>query len=241
MELVKNTEMVERELAAGFEMGAFHRQWLRQNRPFARPLHKDFHRVGQTFSAQVVNVANTADFTARNTFTTEVSMLGGDAAGAPTQAMINQFCAIPANDAVAGRMYHLFFGGIYGTTATPTIIFSPRWGSSVTIGTNILLGVSQTFTTASGVAAMPFFGEFIFTIRTAPPGATAGTGKGHGFVSLGVSAATSGMVTMGKTSATIDTTGSGTAGCGLQIGITWSASSASNTITPENYLIRSLN
>lgn len=241
MEQVKIAEMVERELAAGFTMGAFHRAWLRQNRPFSHSLPRGFHKVGQTFSAVTTNIAPTADFTARNTFTTEVSLLGNTANGAPTQAVVNQFCAIPANDAIPGRMYHLFFGGIYSTTGTPTIIFTPRWGSSVTIGTNVLLGVSQTITTASGVSAQPFFGEFIFTIRTAPPEATAGTGKGHGFVALGGLTTNASVTTMGKTAATIDTTGQGTAGCGLQIGITWGTSSASNTITPENYLIRSLN
>jgi hypothetical protein len=46
---------------------------------------------------------------------------------------------------------------------------------------------------------------------------------------------------MGSTAATIDTTGQGTAGCGIQIGITWGTSSASNTITCQNYILRSLN
>lgn len=196
---------------------------------------------GQTFSGITTWNAPTADFTARNTFTTEVSLIGNTANGAPTQASINQFCALPANDMYPGKMYHLTFGGIYSTTGTPTIIFTPRWGSSTTIGTNVSLGVSQTLTTASGVAAQPFYGEFIFTIRTAPPEATAGTGKGHGFVALGGLTTNASVVTMGKTLATIDTSGQGTAGCGIQIGITWGTSSASNTITCENYLLRSLN
>jgi hypothetical protein len=242
-------EIIEREIAAGIPFGAFHRRWLlerapekvRRNLELARR-HPDFLGMPrQGFASLDINDGNTADFTARNTFTTEVSLLGNTANGAPTQAVINQFCAIPANDARVGKVYHLYFGGIYSTTGTPTIIFTPRWGSSTTIATNVSLGVSQTWTTASGVASQPFFGEFIFTIRTAPPEATAGTGKGHGFVALGGLTTNAAVVTMGKTSATIDTTGQGTAGCGIQIGVTWGTSSASNTITPENYILRSLN
>jgi hypothetical protein len=195
----------------------------------------------QTFSGITTWVPPLADFNARNTFTTEVNLIGDTISSAPPQAMINQFCAIPANDAVPGRMYHLTFAGVYGTTGTPTIIFTPRWGNSATIGTNISLGASQTWTTASGVSAAPFYGEFVFTIRTAPPGATLATGKGHGFVALGGLTTNAAVLTMGGTAATIDSSGQGAAGCGLQIGVTWGTSSASNTITCQNYLIRSLN
>lgn len=195
----------------------------------------------QGFAALDINDPNTADFNARNTFTTEVNLLGDTINGAPPQSMINQYCAIPANDARAGKVYHLTFSGVHSTTGTPTIIFTPRWGNNVTIATNISLGVSQTLTTGSGVSAQPFYGEFIFTIRTAPPGATLGTGKGHGFVAIGTSTTAATVVTMGKTAATIDTTGQGAAGCGIQIGVTWGTNSASNTITCENYILRSLN
>jgi hypothetical protein len=195
----------------------------------------------QGFAAMDINDPNTADFNARNTFTTEVSLLGDTISSAPPQSLINQYCAIPANDARAGKIYHLTFGGIYSTSATPTILFTPRWGNNVTIGTNVSLGASQTWTTASGVSAQPFYGEFIFVIRTAPPGATLGTGKGHGFIALGGLTTNAAVLTMGGTAATIDTTGQGTAGCGLQIGVTWGTSSASNTITPQTYVLRSLN
>jgi len=58
---------------------------------------------------------------------------------------------------------------------------------------------------------------------------------------MGVSAATGAILTMGKTAATIDTSGQGTAGCGLTLNITWGTSNASNTLTTENWLLRSLN
>lgn len=247
-------EVIEAEIASGVPFGAFHRRYQMQRAPerVHRWLEKERERQARGWPAILgmprqglasldLNDPNTADFTARHTFTTEVSLLGDTNASAPPQAMVNQFCAIPANDARAGKVYQLTFGGIHSTTGTPTIIFTPRWGSHVTIATNVILGVSQTLTTGSGVSAQPFFGQFIFTIRTSPPGATLGTGKGHGFVAIGTSTTAAAVVTMGKTAATIDTTGQGTAGCGLQMGVTWSASSASNTITPENYFIASLN
>jgi hypothetical protein len=242
-------DLIEREIASGMPMGPFHRRWLLQRAPekvkrdleMAR-LHPHLYMMPrQGFLAPDINDINTSDFNARNTFTTEVNLLGGDANGAPSQGLINQFCAISPNDARAGKAYLLKFGGIHSTTGTPTIIFTPRWGSHVTIGTNVILGVSQTLTTGSGVSAQPFYGEFLFGIKTSPPGATAGTGKGHGFVAIGTATTTAAVVTMGKTLATIDTTGQGTAGCGLQMGVTWSASSASNTITPENWIIFSVN
>lgn len=249
MEHVHVTDVIDLERAHGVPMGPFHQRWLHERAPekvrdYLRLARERPWLVGmprQGFEAMDLNDANTADFNARNTFTSEVNLLGGDINGAPSQGLINQYCAIAANDARAGKVYQVIFGGVHSTTGTPTIIFTPRWGSSVTIGTNISLGVSQTFTTGSGVSAQPFFGTFTFVVRTAPPGVTAGTGKGHGFVALGTATTTAGVVTMGKTAATIDTTGQGTAGCGLQMGVTWSASSASNSITPESWILQSLN
>jgi hypothetical protein len=157
--------------------------------------------------------------------------------------LANQFCAIPANHAVAGRIYEVKWGGVYGNTATPTVIITPRWGSSTTVATNITLGASPTWTTAASTA-LPFYGQFTFTVRTAPPGATLGTGIGNGFVKFGVpvtSAEFTNDLYIGATAATIDTTGQGAAGCGITMNITWSASSASNTSTVQWWSLQSLN
>lgn len=238
-------EMVERERAAGFVLGAFERHWLIQNRApesvrraleLARK-HPDWVMTRQGFGAFDINDPNTSSFTARSTSNTEMSLLGSDANGAPTQAYVNQFCAIPANDARAGKVYELDFGGIYSTTGTPTLTFTPRWGSSTTIGTNVTFGASPAVTTANNSSNVMFYGKLRVTIRTAGLGATGGTAMGNGFLVLG-SALCAGM---GGTAATIDTTGQGTAGCGIQMGVTWSASSASNAITPQNWWLRSLN
>jgi hypothetical protein len=244
------SDIIDREIAAGQQFGPFHRQWLLERAPekvlrnlrLAREHPHIYGMPRQGLVAADINDPNTAAFNARNTSASEICMMGPTNAGAPTQDIINQFCAIPANDARAGKIYRLTFGGLYGNTATPTIVLTPRWGNNVTIGTNVSLGPSVAWTSITGTTALPFFGMFDFTVWTSPPGSTAGTGKGFGFTTWGVPSGTIlPAVVMGGTAATIDTTGQGTAGCGLQMGITWGASSASNTSTLHYWLIQSLN
>jgi hypothetical protein len=240
------TEAVELEQAAGFEFGTFHQQWIRARAPESvrRYLalgrkHPGLQMVSQGFEAFVGGTAATAAFGAINTSAAELNMLGA------TQAIINQFCAIPANDAVPGRTYQIKLNGTYGNTGTPTMIFTPRWGTSTTPATNVSLGANTAWTSITGTAGLPYLIQFDFTVRTAPPGATAGTGIGFGFALLGIpvtSSQVSAQLLLGGTAATIDTTGQGTAGCGLTMNLTWSASSASNTSTCQQaYPPRSLN
>jgi hypothetical protein len=240
-------ELVDKEHAAGVQFGPFHRHWLIQNgaservRRYLELAQKHPHLVGmarQGFASLDTNDVNSADFAAINTSLAELNMLGA------TQAIINQYCAIPANDARAGKVYQLEMGGKYGNTGTPTMIFTPRWGSSTTPATNVTLGANAAWTSITGTTALPYYIVFTFAIRTAPPGATLGTGKGTGCVSLGIPLTSSQVVAdimIGGTAATIDTTGQGTAGCGLTMNLTWSASSASNTSTCEWWVLRSLN
>lgn len=245
MERMRVSEIIEREIAAGMSFGPFHRQWLlerapekvRRNLELARRF-PEIVAARQGFAALDTNDVNTAAFAAINTTVAESNIVGA------TQGLINQFCAIGANDPKAGKAYKVAFAGQYGNTATPTIIWTPRWGTSTTPATNITLGASPTITTITGVTALPFFGEFVMAIRTAPPGATLGTGEGHGWVALGIPVTSSQyvqMAYMGNTVATIDTTGQGAAGVGLSINITWGTSNAANTLTCETFLLQSLN
>src|SRR5205807_1327490 len=108
--------------------------------------------------------------------------------------------------------------GTYSNTSTPTIIWTPRWGTSTTPATNVSLGASGTWTTITATSGLPWWVELEFDVRTAPPGATQGTGKGFGMVEMGIPVTSSQFVAglyIGGTAATIDTTGQGTAGCGL--------------------------
>jgi hypothetical protein len=244
-------EIIEREIAAGVPFGPFHRKWLLDRAPekvrrnLERAKHSDIYGMPrQGFGAMDVNDVNTAAFNARNTSASELNILGVDINGTCPQAVLNQYCAIPANDARAGKVYRVEAGGIYSNTATPTIIWTPRWGSSPTVATNITLGASGTFTTITATTNLPWYLYFTLAIRTAPPGATLGTAYGTGLVNLGIpvtsSQFTSGLY-IGGTAATIDTTGQGTAGCGITMNITWGTSSASNTLTTQWWMMRSLN
>lgn len=239
-------EIVDKEHAAGVRLGPFERFWLVEHQAPERvrrylKLAQEFpHLVGarQGFASMDVNDVNTAAFAAINTSTSELNMLGA------TQAIINQYCAVPANDARAGKVYKLEMGGVYGNTATPTIIITPRWGTSTTPATNISLGASGTFTTITGTTALPYYIYFTFAIRTSPPGATLGTGYGTGVASLGIPVTSSQFVSqlyIGGTAATIDTTGQGAAPPGITMNATWSASSASNTSTCQWWSLRSMN
>lgn len=254
MEDITNLDqMVELERTRMGNLGPAHRYWLTLRAPerARRWLEKERARQSagfppitatrQGFASLDINDPNTADFDARNNSASEIAMISNSANGAPPAGLLTQFCTIAPNDAKAGKGYHLFAAGIYSTTGAPTLIFTPRWGSSTTIGTNVSLGVSNTITMGSGVSNLPWLLDFYFVIRTSPPETDSGTGKGHGQVVVQISTSSTTTSNIGKTAATIDTTGSGTAGCGLQVGITWGTASASNTLTPEIWFIQSLN
>lgn len=239
-------ELIERERAAGVPLGPFHQQWLLDNRAPERVRryielgrkYPHLQMARQGFNSMDTNDVNTAAFGAINTSAAELNMLGA------TQAIINQYCAIPANDARSGKVYRIEMGGTYGNTGTPTMVFTPRWGSSTTPGTNISLGPNAAWTSITGTTALPYYICFTVTIRANPPGATAGTAYGTGTAELGIpvtSSQVAATIMLGNTAATIDTTGQGAAGCGVTMNLTWSASSASNTSTCQWWVLRSLN
>ena len=84
-------EVVQREQAAGVLLGPFHRDWLIRNR--APATVREHLRLGrerhwlqmarQGFASMDTNDANTAAFSARNTFTTEVCIIGDTINSAP--------------------------------------------------------------------------------------------------------------------------------------------------------------
>lgn len=237
------SECIDIEREVGVEFGPYHRYWLLQRAPekVRRLLelaqkHPDLVATRQGFGALDLNDANTSSFTARNTSASELNILGDSANGTTPQSYIDQFCKIPINDPRAGKVYEVTFGGIYSTTGTPTITWTPRWGSSTTVATNVTFGAGPALTTASGASNLPWLGRCVVVIRTAGLGATGGTAMADGFVVMGALA-----VSMGGTQATIDTTGQGAAGVGITINATWGTSSASNTYTPQIYFLRSLN
>lgn len=243
-------DVVEQEIAQDGPLGPFHRYWLTLHAPhrvreyLERAKTSNICATRQGFAAMDVNDFPPAAFTARNTTASEINIIGDTANGATPQAMINAWCAIPANDARAGKMYEVRTAGIYSNTATPTVIITPRWGSSTTVATNVTLGAGPTWTTITATTNLPWRIWFEVGIRSVGVGATSATAYGQGNCHFGVPVTSSEFVLstyMGNTAATVDTTGSGTAGCGLTMNWTWSASSASNTFTTQYYVLRSLN
>ena len=146
---------------------------------------------------------------------------------------------INAFDPQPGKAYHLRCGGIISTTGTPTITFTPRWGQSATVATNVTLGASIALTTGSALANVPWFAEFVLGFRQLGIAASGATATGNGFVVIGGPAATaSQVVTIG---ATVPTNLDHTTAQGLILTATWGTNSASNTITTQWTFLTSLN
>lgn len=145
---------------------------------------------------------------------------------------------IPALDPRAGKMYQLRCGGIISTTGTPTIIFNPTFGSSVTPGSNVALGATTTFTLGT-VTTSAWYAEFIVGFRQIGVAASGSTATGNGFVVVsGAAGAVSQCVAMGST---VPTTIDQTTTQGMCLDVTWGAASASNTITAQWTSIQSIN
>jgi hypothetical protein len=157
------SEFVDKERECGLRLGPFERFHLLNKshvpervRRYLLLAKEHPHLVGmpqQGFTGMVTGPGgvNTAAFGAINTSLAELNMLGA------TQAIINQYCAIPPTDIYPGKVYELKMFGTYGNTGTPTMIFTPRWGTSTTPATNVTLGANAAWTSITGTsgAAVP--------------------------------------------------------------------------------------
>lgn len=168
-----------------------------------------------------------------------------------TETILFPNVTVPANFLQDGRCLRLRAFGAYGTTATPTLIFTLRWGGVA--GT--VIAKSTTITTTSGVgggASMtaPWSFEAIIQVRS---NGSAGTLMTNGEVILyNSTAATSGTVTnyglaqplcSGSTGGTtpVAVTCDLTADTALSFTATWGTSNAANSIQGLNYTIEALN
>lgn len=126
---------------------------------------------------------------------------------------------VPAADAVAGSIYMIKASGVYSDTGTPTIAFGLRWGGAA--------GVSiASFTSAalgSGVSNLAFQVEALIQFWTLT------TATGYVNVDLGgtAPATTRETAVSGASAATVAVTSQKV----LSVTVTWSAASASNTIS----------
>lgn len=158
---------------------------------------------------------------------------------------------IPANFMQDGRCLRLKGFFAYGTTATPTLTFTIRWGGV----SGTVIAKSAALTTTSGVgggASMTALGSFEIIIQTRSNGSsgslmtngivdtftstapTAGTVTNYGLPQVLASGATGGTTPV---AVTVDLT----ADTALSLTATWGTSNAANSIQGLNYTIEALN
>ena len=181
-----------------------------------------------------------------------VSTASGTAvANSTTETILVPNVTIPANYLQDGRCLRIRATGGYGTTVTPTIIFSVRWGGV----SGTVLAKSSTVTTTSGVgggASMTAVWTLDALIQVRSNGAT-GTLFTMGEATLFTSTAgTAGTVTnygmpmplvSGSTGGTtpVAVTADLTADTALALTVTWGTANAANSIQLHTYSIESLN
>lgn len=209
----------------------------------ARCLSEREHAIRNSFLTGTVTeqmFVNTADYTAFNTSSAEGSLLAGT----------NEQPIIPAtfffNKQGRHRCIRLIASGVLGTTSTPTIIFQVRAGttsgSSFLSGTS--LGVSAAITTASGVTNQAW--ELVLDLQCNTTGIGTGntTLSGAGWVNSPGGFASPFSYALEPTTpptATWTATIDNSLTYYLNLSVTWSASSASNTITCKKLWLLGLN
>lgn len=176
---------------------------------------------------------------------------GTAVANTTTETILVPNVTIPANYLQDGRCLRIRGFGAHGTTATPTLTFTLRWGGVA--GT--VLAKSAAITTTSGVgggASMTAPFSFEILIQTRANGSS-GSLMTNGILTLFTSTApTAGTVTnyglptilaSGSTGGTtpVAVTADLTADTALAFTATWSAANAANSIQVHQYTIESIN
>ncbi len=176
--------------------------------------------------------SNRADFNAMNTSNVETGILQGQ--NLQPRIPAGFFDAGSSN--VYGKGITILARGIIGTTSTPTIIFQCRLGTTVGAtqlgGTSV--GVSAAIGTASGVSNKWWELRLDLTCYTPGQGTGNTTLSGAGYVSSPGGFATPFLYPLEPTTpdtATWTATIDNTLAQFFNLSATWSASSASNTIT----------
>lgn len=172
-------------------------------------------------------------------------------ANSTTETILFPNITIPANFLQDGRVLRGRMFGAYGTTGTPTLIFTIRWGGVA--GT--VLSKSFTITTTSGVgsgASMTALWSLDFMIQTRSNGSSGSlftTGEACLFTST---APTAGTVTnygllvplaSGSTGGTtpVAVTADLTADTALSVTATWGTANAANSIRGDQYTLEAMN
>ena len=168
-----------------------------------------------------------------------------------TETILFPNVTVPANFLQDGRCLRLHAFGAYGTTATPTLTFTVRWGGVA--GTVIAKTAAATQQSAiGGGASMTAMWDIEVFIQTRSNGST-GTLMTNGiatmYQSAAVTAATAttwGMsypIVSGSTGGTtpVAVTADLTADTALSLTATWGTSNAANSIQGLTYTVEALN
>lgn len=131
-----------------------------------------------------------------------------------------QAFTVPANDPIQGSAYRVKGFGTYSVTGTPTLTFALYWGG---IGGTLIAAV-PAITAGSGVTNVPFAYEMTVSFRSS----TSCTADIE--LKLGTSATTD-AASLFVATPTAPTTVVTNVNSDLTVGFTWSAASASNTIS----------
>ncbi len=172
-------------------------------------------------------------------------------ANSTTETVLFPNITIPANYLQDGRVLRGRFFFAYGTTATPTLIFSLRWGG---VAGTVLAKQAANVTTSGtgGGASMTALGDGEFYIQTRSNGST-GTLMTNGTTTLYTSTLlTAGTVTnygqtaplvSGSTGGTtpVAVTADLTADTALSLTALWGTANAANSIQGLQYTLEAMN
>lgn len=231
--------MIAREQAAGFDFGPFHQQWLLARAPEkVRRILAEKERLrgiglmasSQGFTSQEIDFASSTLRAAIASTTTETNLWDPAI-----------FAPLPIGSIRAGKGWKIAFGGVHGTTATPTIQWRTRIGtnnSAPPTGTDLGLGATMTLGTFT---AQAFHGEGIWGVRSVGTAASTATMAGGGFVIHAGAAAASTVATCVFGWTSTPTTIDQTVAQGIGVSMIWGTNSASNTLTPHNMIFQSTN
>lgn len=222
---------IEREQEAGWLFGPWHREYQLRKAP---------EKVQQIL-AEMRRASFVALEASRQTFvelTQPFQPANLRAAIASTTTETNLWdpgihCTLPVGSIKAGKGWTLRATGVMGTTATPTLVTTTRIGTNNSAPpTGTSLGASNTVTMPN-ITAQPFMVLGDYGCRANGVAASGATITGVAVLYSSAAAAatvTPHIVCGGSTSATsIDET----VLQGIGFSITWGASSASNTLTPQ--------
>ncbi len=199
----------------------------------ANRLGRNLERIrcgGLTQSYAECFFANTADHTAVASSAVEATLL----AGTNRQPVITAFTL--AGPAAVSKALTFEASGVFSTTATPTLIFQARVGSTAGSAdlTGTSVGVSAAITSQSGVTSKYWYLRLDLNCTAPGIGTNNCTLSGAGYVFSPTGFASPFFYPLEPTTpdtATWTSTINGGVANYFNLSMTWSASSASNTIT----------